>query len=208
MFQFIYVKQWSAQIVFFKKKEEKRSVLLCVLEDYWQCFFCKSNIWGEVVAYICLQRGGRSWGEMSTLSLWINPLGRSSKELLHVSTSRMDKGGRSLTVRGAYSLPRTHTLSRGSARFQDLLIKSQWFLSERTVMCCTLLSVHPNRTLWLMRLHAMVDVNTIYTALIQPPPGAGLLEHVSDNQPERQTGAQPPEYGPCLCVVILSEHAR
>lgn len=152
---------------------------------------------------------------MSTLSLWINPPGRSFKELLHVSTSRMDKGGRSLTVRVActraaaeVSLVLSLPLSRGSARFQDLLIKSQWFLSEHTVMCCTLLCVHPNRTLWLMRLHAMVDVNTIYTALIQPPPGAGLLEHVSDNQPQRQTGAQPPEYGPCLCVVILSEHAR
>lgn len=150
---------------------------------------------------------------MSTLSLWINPLGRSSKEHLHVSTSRMDKGGRSLTVRvartrAAAGVPLVLTLSRGSARFQGILIKSQWFLSERTVMCCALLCVHPNRTLWLMRLHAMVDVNTIYTALIQPPPGAGLLEHVSDNQPERQTGAQPPEYGPCLRVVMLSEHAR
>lgn len=84
-------------IIFVKKK----TVLLCILGDYVQFFFFKSNIWGEVVAYICLQRGGRSWGEMSTLSLWINPLGRSSKEHLHVSTSRKDKGGRSLTVRVA-----------------------------------------------------------------------------------------------------------
>lgn len=38
---------------------------------------------------------------------------------------------------------------------------------------------------WLMCLHATVDVNTIYTALIKPPPGAKLLEHVSKNHPDR-----------------------
>lgn len=166
------------------------------LQTIFCFFFCKSNIWGEVVAYICLQRGGRSWGEMSTLSLWINPLGRSSKEHLHVSTSRVDKGGWSLTVRVACSRAAAEvslvlTLSLVGVHVSRTSSSSHSGFWASALWCAALCSANPNRTVWLMRLHAMVDVNTIYTALIQPPPGAGLLEHVSDNQPERQTGAQP-----------------
>lgn len=89
------MRNWSAHSKFIFKI----SVRLQISEDY-NVSFCRTNIWGEEVAYSCLQRGGEL-REMSTLSLCINPLESSSKEHLHVYTSRTDKGGWCLTERVA-----------------------------------------------------------------------------------------------------------
>lgn len=215
MFQFIYVKQWSDY--FWKKK-----ICFTLYFRRWQTilfyfilfiYLQKQYLRGSRVLHLPAARGEELRGNVSTVTLdkpFGEKLQRASPCFYLKDGQRRPKADCTCSLQACCcrGLPRTHTLSRGSARFQDILIKSQWFLSERTVMCCTLLCVHPNRTVWLMRPHAMVDVNTIYTALIQPPPGAGLLEHVSDHQPERQTDAEHPEYGPWLRVVILSEHAN
>lgn len=89
------MRNWSAHYKFIFKI----SVRLQISEDY-NVSFCRTNIWGEEVAYSCLQRGGEL-REMSTLSLCINSLESSSKEHLHVYTSRTDKGGWCLTERVA-----------------------------------------------------------------------------------------------------------
>lgn len=131
------------RIIFGKKK----SVLLCILEDYRQffCFFLqKQYLRGSSGLHLPAARGEELRGNVNTVTL-DKP---SGEKLQRASPCFYLKGGQrrlksdctcSLLACCCGGLPRTHTLSRGSARFQDILIKSQWFLSERAVMCCTLL---------------------------------------------------------------------
>lgn len=186
-------KLWNTKKCKFKdmKNPSTQSRFIFKIADLTKQIFCRTNIWGEGLAYICRQCRGRSWGEMATLSPCVNPLGSSSKEHLHVYTSKMDIRGSGLTERVAL----THAAAEVSLFYSHFLSWQCTFpgpphhvTMNSELTCCDVLHsalCATASTVWLMCLHALVDVNTIYTALIKPPHGARLLAHVCDNQPER-----------------------